>query len=192
MTISLDILDKKSYGTPRHKGAVRRKRRTGMSKSEKKIHVQDKCANVPGKGTNPQPAPAPAPQAAPPPPMDPVEAAVASKPRAKDVLAKLNLDGLSPEEKAVLEKRLGGAKKADGEKTKSDVQERFNLAEKAVTAALSGLHLTLTGYGFDMPFEVAIGTGLDGKPFIACKRLRHRRTADEIAAEKAAAEKKGA
>lgn len=174
-----------------------------MSKSEKKIHVQDqtsKTANVPGKGTNPQPAPAPAPQAAPPPPVvpvvvDPVEVAVAAKPRAKDVFAKLaagmTLTDLTPEEKAVLEKRLGGAKKADGEKAKSDVQERFNAAEIKVKEALASLHTTLIGFGFDMPFEVAVGTGLDGKPFCECKRLRHRRTADELAAEKAA-EKAGA
>lgn len=111
---------------------------------------------------------------------DPVEAAVAAAapapepevtvppaPSVADILAKL-----SPEEQEVLKSkmRVRKAKAAAG-----TMQATFDAALAKVTENLADLHKIVVDFGFgDMPFQLSVGTGLDGKPFVDGKRLRHR------------------
>ena len=110
---------------------------------------------------------------------DPVEVAATSVPPAPsvaDIMAKL-----SPEEQAVLKAQLRAkAKKAAG----ANLQGVFDAALAKATAALSDLHASVLAFGFpaDMPFQLMIGTSLEGKPFVEGKRLRHRETKAKDAA----------
>lgn len=122
-----------------------------MSK-EKKVHVQDRTALKPA------------------PKDDPVEVAVAAAPPAPSVDA--ILAKLTPEEQEILKgkMRTRRSKAASG-----TMQNTFNAALAKVAENLADLHKIVLDFGFgDMPFQLSLGTGLDGKPFVDGKRLRHR------------------
>lgn len=116
-------------------------------------------------------------------PTDPVEAAVqaappetpvddtsvAPAPTVAEVMAKL-----TPQERALIEAQIKAQLKSKGAKA-NGMQGTFDAAFKKLEAELNTLHAMVVAYGFgDMPFQISLGTGLDGKPFVTGKRLRHR------------------
>ncbi len=134
-----------------------------MSK-EKKIHTKDKTIPDPVEVAAACPTPDPVEVASTPPEVD---TSIPPAPSVDAIMSKL-----TPEEQAVLKAsmRARKAKAANG-----TVQDTFNTALAKVNENLNDLHKIVVDFGFgDMPFELSIGTGLDGKPFVDGKRLRHR------------------
>jgi type IV secretory pathway VirB10-like protein len=134
-----------------------------MSK-DKKVHVVDKTAKPATPENDPVEA---AVAAAPPAPEPEADVSVPPSPSVEEILAKL-----TPEEVEVLKAKMRArkAKAANG-----TLQGAFDAALAKVTENLSDLHKIVVDFGFTMPFQLSIGTGLDGKPFVDGKRLRAKR-----------------